>query len=116
MNSFNELIRLAAFAGFSFWTCSFISTAVVAVSRQGSDSLPPVSRMIRIYFSQGIVSIAVLSGVMWLLVNVINVPISLFSGISYVKIVLSAIFFGIATSITSILFPNLFLQGSPKKG
>ena len=116
MNSSNELIRLAAFAGFSFLTCSFVSAVVVDVSRKGRDSMPTVLRMIGLYLSQGFAAIAIFSGVMWLLVNVIGVPVSLFNGISYVRITLLAIFCGTTGSITSILFPNLFLQGGSQAG
>ncbi|MEM1242820.1 MAG: hypothetical protein AAGI45_23565 [Cyanobacteria bacterium P01_H01_bin.26] len=115
MSSSNELIRLAAFAGFSFWTCSFVSTAVVEVSRKGSDSMPTVLKIIGLYISQGFAAIAIFSGVMWLLLNAIDVPAYLFNGISYVQVALLAIFCGTATAIISIVFPNLFLQGYPKK-
>lgn len=114
MNSSIELIRLAAFAGFSFWTCSFVSTIVVGVFREGSSHLPTFSKGIEIYLSRGLALIVIFAGVMWSLLEVINVPVYLLSDVSYLKITLSAIFYGTTTSIISILFPNLFLQGAPK--
>ena len=57
----------------------------------------------------------IFAGVVWLLVKVIGVPIYLFNDISYVRIALLAVFCGTTSSITSIMLPNLFLQGLPKK-
>ncbi|ESA32901.1 hypothetical protein N836_23990 [Leptolyngbya sp. Heron Island J] len=115
MHSLNELIYLAAFAGFSFWTCFFISAVVVGIFREGIDSLPTVSRSIGIYLSRGLALMVVFAAVIWLLVKVIGVPIYLFSDISYARIALLAVFCGTTSSLISIMLPNLFLQGLPKK-
>ena len=106
MNSSIELIRLAAFAGFSLWTCSFVSAMVVGVFREGSSYLPTLFEGIKIYLSRGLGLIVAFAGVMWLLVEVIDFPVYLLSSVSYLQITLLTIFNGTTGSIISI-----FLQG-----
>jgi hypothetical protein len=115
MYSSNELIWLAAFTGFSFWTCSFISDIVVAAFRAGTESLPAASKISWIYLSRGFASVLIFAGAMWLLVEVMDVPVYLFSDVTYTKVALLAIFVGAATTVTKVLFPNLFLQGQSEK-
>ena len=115
MHSLNEVIYLAAFSGFSFWTSSFISVVVVGVFRNDGDSLPTASRLIGIYLSRALALTVVFAGVVWLLVKVTDLPIYLFNDVSYVRISLLAAFSGATSSIISIVFPGLFLQGLIKK-
>ena len=115
MHSLSEVIYLAAFAGFSFWTASFMSVVLIGIFRKGSDPLPTVSRLIGIYFSRALALIVIFAGMVWLLVRLTDFPIYLFNDVSYVRISLLAIFSGITSSIISIVFPNLFLQGLPSK-
>ena len=115
MHSLSELIYLAAFAGFSFWTSSFVSVVLIRVFRKGSDPLPTISRLIGIYLSRALALIVIFAGMVWLLVKLIDFPIYLFNDVSYVSISLIAISSGITSSIISIVFPNLFLQGLPSK-
>ena len=115
MHSLNEVIYLAAFAGFSFWTSSFISVLVAGVFCKDSDPLPTVYKLIGIYLSRALALTVIFAGVMWLLVKVISFPVSLFNDVSYVRIFLLAVFYGATSSIVSIMFPNLFLQGLPRK-
>jgi hypothetical protein len=68
--SVNELVYLATFAGFAFWTCSFISTSVLELFRKGSNSLPTRSKFAWTYFSGLFISAIGLGGAAWLLVEV----------------------------------------------
>ena len=115
MHSLNDLICLASFAGLSFWTCSFISEFLVGIFRRNSNSPSAVYKIFWTYIRGGLASILIFIGVTWLLVEVINFPVYLFSDISYTGVALLAIFCGTTTAIIKILFPNLFLQGIQKK-
>lgn len=114
MYSLEHLVLLAVFAGFAFWTCSFVSDAIVGVFRKGVSYLPKATKVIAIYLAGGGALGVVLAGMVLLLVEVLEMPIELFGEVSYAQIAFLAIFVGIATTATKILFPNLFLQGRPK--
>lgn len=105
-----HLIFLAIFAGFVFWTCSFVSDIIVGVFRNGFDYLPRATRIIIVYIAGGFALATILVGIVWLAVQVLGMPTELLGSISYTQIALVAVFVGITVTTTQILLPNLFLQ------
>lgn len=110
-HSIVQVLTLGVFAGFFWWTCTFISEIVLAFAQnRDSKTAPTTAKLLRLYLSGGTITALLCAFTIFLFIEVLGLPIEYFNGSSYLRISQISVLYWVFSTLLNVLFPNIFSQ------